>query len=171
MRWLVYTFSFVLVLVGVLPALAAGTHPLDRQHRQQINRLFGVAERDLQRLQGIKISDGWMYATRVEHRASAGFITISNYQEQDDALIGASSPLAEKIQLQLHTKAGDILRVREIQSFVIPKGAMIRFSPGAEQLLFMQIHQPLDAGMRVPVTLRFRNAGAIQTELVVKDMM
>jgi copper(I)-binding protein len=53
---------------------------------------------------------------------------------------------------------------------VVPPDGRIEFSPGGYHLMLMQLGGPLEEGDRIPVTLHFERAGAVEVELVVRAL-
>ncbi len=166
----------LLMALSSMPALAESydlappVKPTDREFRQKVERLFTEAEDSIKAQDGIEITNGWAYATRGEHRTTSGYITITNHQRQDDALISASSPMAEAVELHTHIHENDVIAMRKMERFTIPAGGMIMLEPGGGHLMFINAKEPLDPDMVAPVELVFEKAGKIPVDLTVKAL-
>ncbi|MEX1217644.1 MAG: copper chaperone PCu(A)C [Acidimicrobiales bacterium] len=87
-----------------------------------------------------------------------------------DTLLGASTPAASSIALQIIdptttsstpdtlTSGGSYITVGSID---IPGFADMKFAPGGNQLLLTGIDTPLVVGQTIPITLQFERAGTL----------
>jgi len=84
-------------------------------------------------------------------------------------LIGASSDVADKVELHSHTSDDNgVMRMGEIEGGVaIAADDMHAFKRGGDHLMFMGLKGPLEQGAMVPVTLEFEKAGAVEIEVMV----
>jgi periplasmic copper chaperone A len=102
--------------------------------------------------------------------SSAGaFLSIRNKGPDDDRLVGATSPLAERIDLQGIKVAGSDIEMRPMANGVIvPAGYTMTLKPRGYHLLLQGVKAPLEKGSMLPVTLTFEKAGAVAVEFVVE---
>lgn len=94
-----------------------------------------------------------------------------------DTLVGASSPAATSISLQIidpttttstpesAASGGTYMTVDRID---IPGFTDLKFIPGGNQLLLNGVVSPLVTGQTVPITLQFERAGEITIDAVVE---
>ena len=115
----------------------------------------------------IKIEDAWTRATAPGAKIAAGYMTIRNAAKSADKLIAASSPAAEKVETHITVRDGDIFRMREVKGYDIPAGGSFELKPGGAHLMLVNVKAPLKEGDKVPLTLRFQNAGEVKTLLQV----
>jgi copper(I)-binding protein len=115
----------------------------------------------------IEIEKPWMRATPPGAKVAAGYVTVRNKSASPDRLVGASSPVAARVETHVHIKDGDILRMREVKALDVPTKGALELKPGGAHLMFVEIKQPLKEGDKVPVTLKFEKAGEIKTEFNV----
>ena len=116
----------------------------------------------------IEISGGFTRATLPNAPVGGGYITIVNTGSADDTLIGASSPVAEDVQLHQMKMEGEVMKMGEMPDGIpVPAGQTVALEPGGMHLMMMGLKQPLIEGESVPVTLRFETAGTIEIALVV----
>jgi copper(I)-binding protein len=66
-------------------------------------------------------------------------------------------------------REGDVMKMREVQSFGIPAGQRLTLRPGGQHLMIVGLKKPLAIDERIPLTLRFERAGEIQVELRVQS--
>ena len=63
---------------------------------------------------------------------------------------------------------GDVMRMRELpDGLALPAGRAVTLAPGGYHIMLMNLRQPLVAGQRIPVQLRFRDAPPLDVELQV----
>lgn len=113
----------------------------------------------------ISIDGAWARRSTRSHVVFV-YLTISLGKGAEDVLLGASSPIAEKIDLlaPLSKKKGDSLE--PVLALELETHAPTVLQPGAEHLLLRGVKQKLKPGDSFPVTLRFANAGT--RDVVVK---
>jgi copper(I)-binding protein len=115
----------------------------------------------------VEIENPWMRATAPGAKVAAGYMIVRNKSGSPERLVGASSPVAAKVETHVHIKDGEILRMREVKSLDVPAKGTLELKPGGGHLMFIDIKQPLKEGDKVPVTLKFEHAGEIKTEFQV----
>ena len=115
----------------------------------------------------VEIKDAWARATAPGAKVGAGYMTLRNASKEADRLVAASSPRAQRVEMHVHVKAGEIMKMREVKGFDIPPGGSFELKPGGAHLMFVSIGAPFKEGEKIPVTLRFRRTGEVKTELQV----
>jgi copper(I)-binding protein len=115
----------------------------------------------------IEIEKPWSRATAPGARLAAGYMVVRNKAASADRLIGASSPLAARVETHVTEKEGEILRMRQVKAYDIPARGSFELKPGGAHLMLVDIKQPFKEGDKVPVTLRFEKAGEVKVELPV----
>lgn len=115
----------------------------------------------------IDIENPWSRATAPGAKLAAGYMVIRNKSASADRLIGASSPLAARMETHVTVKDGEILRMREVRGYDVPAKGSYELKPGGAHLMFVDIKRPFKEGDKIPVTLRFQNAGEVKAEFQV----
>ena len=119
----------------------------------------------------IEISGGFSRATLPNAPVGGGYITIINTGNEDDTLIGASSPVAENVQLHQMKMEGDVMKMNEMPDGIpVPAGQTVALEPGGMHLMMMGLKEPLVEGAVVPLTLTFAKAGTVEVNLVVGSL-
>ena len=117
----------------------------------------------------IDISRPWARAGSNTELRAAGFMTLANAGAEADRLVGAASPLAEKIEIHGIKVVGPDIAMLPLESGVrLPADTTITLRPRGYHLLMQGLRAPLAKGQRVPVTLTFEKAGSRQVELTVE---
>ena len=117
----------------------------------------------------LTIDGAWARASMAGMKMGAGYLTIANTGEADDALLAVTSPAATEVQIHRSQIQDGVMRMREVGATSVPAGQRIRFLPGGLHLMFMGLKAPLEAGQTVPVTLRFRDAGEVTVSFEVRS--
>lgn len=119
----------------------------------------------------LRVEDAWSRATAPGAPVAGGFLTIVNPGPRADVLLGASSPIAETVELHEMKQEGGMMRMRELRDGLpVPAGGKVVLAPGGYHLMFIKPRQPLKEGDRFEATLRFRDAGAIKTTFQVRAL-
>lgn len=147
--------------VGAAIALAIGTcvlpstgdRPAAAQEKQPTARVSVIAP--------------WARATPGGVTVAGGFLEMRAAGGMADRLIGATSPVAGTVELHTHTHESGVMRMRRVEAIEVPAGASVTLKPGGLHLMLMELKQPLKAGERVPLTLRFEKAGEVAVSLEV----
>ena len=119
----------------------------------------------------IMINDAFARVARPNAPAGAAFMVIHNTGSEDDSLIGASTPLAQKTELHTHMETADgvmkMMRVEE--GFEFKAGEMHALARGGDHVMMMGLNGPINEGDEIPVTLIFENAGEIEVMITVDN--
>lgn len=95
---------------------------------------------------------------------------IDNRGKTPDALVGATSPIADRVEIHNAQMDGDIMRMRAVQSIAIAPGKPVTMAPGGGyHLMLIGIHRPLTVGNDIPLTLQFAHAGKVDVTLHVQE--
>jgi copper(I)-binding protein len=115
----------------------------------------------------VSIDGPWARATAPGATVAGGYMAIRNAGADADRLVGASSPASARVELHVHLKEGEVMRMREVKSLDVPANGAFELKPGGAHLMFIGIRQPLKEGDRVPVTLKFERGGEVKVEFHV----
>jgi copper(I)-binding protein len=118
----------------------------------------------------IKVEKPWTRATAPGAAIGGGFVTLRNSGKSADRLLSASSPAAASVELHEMAKAGDVMKMREVNAIDLPANGMVELKPGSFHLMLVNLKAPLKQGDKVPVTLKFEKAGTVKIELAVEGM-
>lgn len=116
----------------------------------------------------IEIKDAYAAPSPAGVDLAAGYVTIINHTDQDDRLMGASSPRAASVALHTMAMDGPVMRMRMVESMTAPAGGEITLSPGGDHLMFTGLTAPFTAGEEIPVHLTFEHAGELDVTLPVR---
>ena len=108
-------------------------------------------------------ADGaWARATVPGQNMGGAFITLIS--DQDATLIGASSPVSEKMELHTMKMEGEKMVMAQVSSIPLPANTQVELKPGSLHLMFMGLKQPLTEGQNVAITLKIKlSSGHVET--------
>lgn len=120
-----------------------------------------------QNTSAVGVEHAWARATAAGQRAGGGFLTLQG-RAQPDRLLGASAPVADRVELHSMTMDGDVMRMRQVDSIDVPAGQKVELKPGGYHLMLMGLKQPLQAGSRFPLKLKFERGGEVTVDMKVE---
>ena len=118
-------------------------------------------------LSEVVAEDPWVRPTPPGAKLAAGYLTIVNRAARPDRLVGASSAAAARVEMHVHIKDGEILRMRQVKELRIPAKGKFELRPAGAHLMFVDIKRPLREGEKLAVTLEFERAGKLSVEFRV----
>jgi copper(I)-binding protein len=102
--------------------------------------------------------------------SAGGFLSIVNKGPDDDRLVAASSPLAERIELHGIKVVGSDIDMRPMANGIVIQGIHTTvLKPRGYHLLLLGVKTPLATGATLPVALTFEKAGAVTLEFAVEE--
>ncbi|MGH7186017.1 MAG: copper chaperone PCu(A)C [Pseudomonadota bacterium] len=118
-----------------------------------------------ERVGSIAIPVAWSRAT--PGPTAAVYLELRNEGAEADRLLGAVSPIAERVEIHEHHSDGGIMSMTAIPELVLPPGETVTLAPGRLHLMLFEVRQPLKPGDRFALTLQFAHAGTAQVQVVV----
>ena len=118
----------------------------------------------------LQIRHPWSRATPAGAKVGVGYMEIRNRGKQAERLLGASSPVAQRVEMHVTRREGEVIQMRQVESFPIPARQRIELQPGGGHLMLVDLARPLKKGERVPLTLRFERAGEVEIEMEVQEI-
>lgn len=115
----------------------------------------------------VSVESPWVRATAPGAKVGGGYLTIRNGNASADRLVGASSPAAARVELHVHLREGEVVKMRQVQSLEVPARGVVELKPGGAHLMFIAIGKPFKEGDRIPVRLKFENGGEVNAEFHV----
>jgi copper(I)-binding protein len=115
----------------------------------------------------VKVEGAWARATVQGQQGTGAFMSIT--ASQGTRLVGVSTPVAGVAEVHEMKMDGDVMKMRAVPALDLPAGKTVQLKPGSYHLMLMDLKQPLLKDSTVPLTLRFKNAAGVdsQLELVV----
>lgn len=109
-------------------------------------------------------------AQSVTATAGAAYMVITNNGDTDDTLLAVT---ADFPQVTLHETViqNEIASMTRMENIVIPAGETVSLEPGGLHIMFMGLNgDPFTDGERIPATLVFEDAGAVDVVFNVEAL-
>ena len=110
---------------------------------------------------GATARDAWARATPPGMSVGAVYLTLQG-GTQADRLVAASTPRAQMTEIHVASTAAGMARMRPTDGVDVPAHATVQLAPQGTHVMLMGLDQPLVAGERFPLTLRYAT-GAVET--------
>lgn len=119
----------------------------------------------------ITVLHPWARATPPGAKTGVAYFEIAAGQEGGDKLIGAEAAgIAGRVEIHTHEKAGDVMRMRQIEALPVAAGSSVVLGPAGHHLMLMDLKRPLVEGDLVEITLRFEKAGLMPIEATIEPV-
>lgn len=103
---------------------------------------------------------GWVRTPAAGRDVTAGYVSLRAGAE-DDQLVGASSPIATRVELHTMEDDGEVMRMRQVDAIDLPAGETVSLAPGGDHLMLFGVDTASLDG-EVDITLEFAS-GATST--------
>ena len=101
---------------------------------------------------------------------TAAYLTIAGTAGQADALLSASSPSAEKVELHEATMdASGTMAMHPIDHLDIHAGETVELKPGGFHIMVMGLTKDLAVGDKLELELTFEHAGKVVVQAEVRQ--
>jgi copper(I)-binding protein len=117
----------------------------------------------------IKVEDARARPVPLTGGNGAVYLRLVNTGGEADQLLGGSSPLAQAVEVHKTTTSQDVMKMKPIPSLAVPSGGQVELEPGGLHIMLVELKQPLAAGDRLPLTLRFEKSGELQLDIQVQE--
>lgn len=102
------------------------------------------------------------------HANGAVYVTIKNEGPEGDALISATSDVANAVELHETVREGDVMKMRPLPRLDVPAAGAVEMKPGGHHIMLLGLKRDLKPGDRVTLTLSFEKAGSMRVEAPVR---
>jgi hypothetical protein len=118
----------------------------------------------------VSVEQPWSRATPPGSKIGVGFMQLKNAGAAAERVVGVTSPLAGRVEMHVTTREGDVMRMRQVESFDVPAGGSFDLKPGGAHLMLVDLHRPFKQGEKVPLTLKLEKGGELKVELTVEAL-
>jgi hypothetical protein len=118
----------------------------------------------------VSVEQPWSRATPPGAGIGVGFMRLHNAGAAPERVVGAASPVAGRVEMHVTSRDGDVMRMRQVESFEIPAGGTFELKPGGAHLMLVNLKHPLKQGEKVPLALKLASGGVLKLELPVAPM-
>jgi periplasmic copper chaperone A len=117
----------------------------------------------------ISVVQAWSRPTPPLVATGAAYLTIRNSSVKPDRLLSVATPVAGSAEFNETRSLHGVVQMRAVPSLNISPGQTLRLEPGALHIMLLNLLRPLTAGTVYPLTLNFRDAGAVTVQVEVRD--
>lgn len=123
----------------------------------------------------LKLEQGWV--RWVPGNITAAYLVLYNPSNRPIRIVGASTPIATRVEFHLTTRAGyddhlDISAMRRVEALTVPARGRLEVLPGKYHLMLYGLREknprPLQEGQKVPLTLRLEGGATLTFILTVQ---
>lgn len=114
----------------------------------------------------LAVSAPWARATAGRAENGAAYVSLTGGSAAD-ALLAASSPVAETVELHTHLEEDGVMRMRPVEAIPVGPGEKVQLKPGGLHIMLIGLKGPLKEGKRFPLTLVFQRAGTVTVEVPI----
>ncbi len=116
--------------------------------------------------QTVKVEQPWARATAEHAETGAAYATLT--AGTADRLTGASTPVAEKVEVHQVIREKDVMLMRPVEGgLALEAGKPLALAPGSYHLMLIGLKQQLKRGESFPLTLSFTNEPAVTVSVPV----
>lgn len=116
--------------------------------------------------QSVEVREAWARVTVQGQKVSGAFMKLT--AKENTRLVGVSSPVAGITEVHEMKMDGDIMRMRAAPDVELPAGRTVEFKPGGYHVMLMDLKTALRRDSTIPLTLVFKNAKGVESELQVQ---
>ncbi len=117
------------------------------------------------------VQDAYARAVPPGMSNSAVFMRIHNPSEEAITLVGATSPVAEVVELHTHEQDAGVMKMRRVERIEIPPQDEAVLEPGGLHLMLINLRQPLAAGDPVALELEFADGRTVTLTAETRAVM
>lgn len=100
----------------------------------------------------------------------AVYFTVTNSGSDDDALVGAATDVAGKVELhETVDQGGGTMMMRPVEQIDVPAGGEAVLEKGGLHVMLLDLPEPLEMGTTFPIELTFEKAGTVEFEVTVES--
>ncbi len=113
----------------------------------------------------VEITEAWARATPPGQEVGAAYMNLKS--DQAARLVGASSPIADSIEIHEMSMKNGVMQMRMMQTMPLPAGKVVKLAPGGFHLMLFDLKTPLKAGESIEIELALKDAkGKIRKQKV-----
>ena len=120
--------------------------------------------------EGITVHNAWVRPTAQGDNGAVYFV-LHNDSTEADELVGASSNVAEAVEIHESSMAAgtDVMKMNQVFSVPLSKGSEIVFEPGGYHVMLVNVSREFQVGETVEVILHFKNHEDVPVNVSVAE--
>lgn len=117
---------------------------------------------------GIQGDGLYSFATSTSQKNGVVGGEIENITDQKLSIVRAESDVAERVELHTHEMDGDVMMMREVESYKVEPNGDFKLGPKAEHIMLMGLKTQLKQGDVFSVRLFDENGASIEVPVLVR---
>jgi len=118
----------------------------------------------------MEVHQAWVRPT-AQGETAAVYLTIHNHSASDDELIGATTTVADAVEIHESKMENDIMQMSMLTSVPIAADEEIIFTPGGLHIMLVNIKEEFILGEHIGLILHFKNHEDIVVEVHIEDSL
>jgi copper(I)-binding protein len=114
----------------------------------------------------VAVDGAWARASVQGQKATGAFMRLT--ASEDTRLVRAQSPAAGVTEVHEMKMEGDVMKMRAVPALDLPAGKAVELKPGGYHVMLMDLKAPLAKGTSLPLTLVFKDAKGVESQLQVQ---
>ena len=116
---------------------------------------------------GLRVEAPWARASLGGVRNAVVYGSIVNDGPDTARLVGASTPVAGRVEFHIHAMNGDVMTMKQLDSIDLKSGETATLKPGGLHIMLIDLKRPLKEGESFPMTLTLAGGASIAMEVKV----
>lgn len=116
----------------------------------------------------LEVHDPYVRAVPPGSAVTAAFMELHNTGAEKRAIVDASSPASEVVELHTHTEVDGVMQMRRVDRIEVPGEGQALLEPGGLHLMLINLKEPLSVDAQVEITLTLDDGSLIELSLPVR---
>ena len=116
----------------------------------------------------IELADAWVRALPPSQSTTAAYLTVVNRAEAAVTVVGASSELADKVEIHTTREIDGYMRMEQLPSLTVAAGQSVQLAPGGTHLMLLGLARMPVPGENVGLCLQLEPGGEVCTTAGVR---
>lgn len=116
----------------------------------------------------LEVHQAWVRPTAQGENAAV-YLTLHNHSANADELTGATTTVADMVEIHESKMENDIMQMSMVTSLPIAADEEIIFTPGGYHIMLVNIKEELVLGEHIGLVLHFKNHEDIVVEVHIED--
>jgi hypothetical protein len=107
----------------------------------------------------------------LQHQRNSAIFMQLNNAGSSAAIVSASSPAADVVELHTHIKDNGVMRMRRIPQIDLPQGQTVELRPGGLHVMLIGLRRDLNVGDDVALSLEFSDGSRRELSAPIHKVM
>ncbi|MDB2682873.1 copper chaperone PCu(A)C [Alphaproteobacteria bacterium] len=113
------------------------------------------------------VEDAYSYPTSPSQKNGAAFMVLQNSGDKDLRVVGASSDIAETVELHTHLMDGDMMMMREVDFYDVKAHEETALEPSGHHIMLMGLTRQLVEGESFDLKLEMEDGQSYDVTVTV----